>query len=284
MTDPADTASISFTGLYTGEVWHRNGLAPGFLATSTGGVLYHLMSPFEWASLGVGGNNLRVVLMQRHLVMDHLLETLIREAGVNQVLEIASGMSPRGYRFRRRFPSLAYVETDMPQMARRKRQQYERAGCTGDARWITSLNAFHETGEQALENVVSAWFTEGQPLVVITEGLTSYFTLEAIQPFWRRLAGLGKRFPGSRYLMETYFLPDSGWFRGSIERSASLLGRLSDSSVSFHFRDDAEVRDCFSAQGFARTLVHDPADYYDWLPIPRSRGRTLVRVVEAELP
>ena len=281
MTDPHDTASISFTGLDTGEVWYRHGLAPAFLSTGAGSGLYHLMSPFEWASRRLGGNNLRVVLIQRHLVMDHLLETLIREEGVTQVLEIASGMSPRGYRFRRRFPSVTYVETDMPAMARRKRERLEQAGCGEDAHWISTLNAFHESGDQALENVVSEYFSEGQPLVVITEGLTSYFTLEAIQPFWRRLGGLSERFPGSRYLMETYFLPDSDWFRGSIQRSASMLGRLSDSSVSFHFRNEAQVRECFSSLGFSRTLVHDPADYYERIPIPRSRGKTLVRVVEA---
>lgn len=281
MTDPHDTASISFTGLYTGEVWYRHGLAPAFLSTGSGSGLYHLMSPFEWAGRGLGGNNLRVVLIQRHLLMDHLLETLIRDEGVSQVLEIASGMSPRGYRFRRRFPSLTYIETDMPAMARRKRQQLEKAGCADDARCISALNVFHETGEQSLESVVSRHFSEGRPLVIITEGLTSYFTLEAIQPFWRRLAGLGARFPGSRYLMETYFLPDSGRFSRSIRGLARALGYLSDSTVSFHFRNEAEVRECFGLLGFSRTLVHDPADYYDRLPVPRSRGRTLVRVVEA---
>jgi len=93
--------------------------------------------------------------------------------------------------------------------------------------------------------------------VIITEGLTSYFTLADMEPFWQRLAALGDRFPGSRYLMETYYLPESGVFSATIQRLSFLLGRLSDSTVSFHFRSDEEVRGCFGKLGFG----FDPADY-----------------------
>ncbi|TDT44385.1 leucine carboxyl methyltransferase [Halospina denitrificans] len=283
MTDSRDTASISFTGLYTGEVWYRNGLSPRFLSTRSGAGLYHAMTPFESASRWLGGNNLRVVLVQRHLLMDHLLEQLIREAGVSQVLEIASGMSPRGYRFRKRFPQVTYVETDIPGMAQRKRRELEAAGCLGDRHRVLPLDVFHSDGERALETVVSNNFREGEPLVIITEGLTSYFTLADMEPFWQRLAALGDRFPGSRYLMETYYLPESGVFSATVQRLALLLGRLSDSTVSFHFRNDEEIRSCFGRLGFSGTRVHDPADYYELLPVPRSRRQTLVRIVEGAI-
>lgn len=283
MTDSRDTASISFTGLYTGEVWYRNGLSPKSLATRSGAGLYHAMTPFEAVSRWLGGNNLRVVLVQRHLLMDHLLEQLIREAGVSQVLEIASGMSPRGYRFRRRFPDLTYVETDIPKMAQRKRRELAAMGCLDDRHRVCPLDVFHTEGDRALETVVANNFRDGEPLVIITEGLTSYFTLDDMKPFWQRLAALGDRFPGSRYLMETYYLPESGVFSSTIRRLAWLLGRLSDSTVSFHFRNDGDVRDCFDRLGFSGTRVHDPADYYDQLPIPHSRGPTLVRIIEGSI-
>lgn len=283
MTDSRDTASISFTGLYTGEVWYRNGLSPRFLSTHSGTGLYHAMTPFESASRWLAGNNLRVVLVQRHLLIDHLLDHLIRESGVSQVLEIASGMSPRGYRFRKRFPGLTYVETDIPGMAERKRRELATAGCLGERHRVLPLDVFHREGEQALETVVANNFREGEPLVIITEGLTSYFTLADMEPFWQRLAALGDRFPGSRYLMETYYLPESGVFSATIQRLSFLLGRLSDSTVSFHFRSDEEVRGCFGKLGFNGARVHDPADYYDQLAIPHSRGETLVRIVEAAI-
>lgn len=281
MTDSRDTASISFTGLYTGEVWYRNGLSPRFLSTHAGAGLYHAMTPLESASRWLGGNSLRVVLVQRHLLLDHLLDRLVRDAGVSQVLEIASGMSPRGCRFRKRFPELTYVETDIPGMAARKQKELEAAGCLDGHHRVCALDVFQHEGEQALETVVADNFREGEPLVIITEGLTSYFTLADMKPFWERLAAVGNRFPGSRYLMETYYLPESRLFSNAIRRSAALLGRLSDSEVSFHFRKDRDVQDCFASLGFGQVRVHDPADYYDSLALPRSRGRTLVRIVEA---
>jgi len=191
-------------------------------------------------------------------------------------------MSPRGYRFRKRFPGLTYVETDIPGMAERKRRELATAGCLGSVTGF-SPGCLSPGGEQALETVVANNFREGEPLVIITEGLTSYFTLADMEPFWQRLAALGDRFPGSRYLMETYYLPESGVFSATIQRLSFLLGRLSDSTVSFHFRSDEEVRGCFGKLGFNGARVHDPADYYDQLAIPHSRGETLVRIVEAAI-
>lgn len=56
MPDAKDTASISFTGLYTGEVFYRNGLSPFFLATSSEGAFYHLMHPMESVGRWLGWN------------------------------------------------------------------------------------------------------------------------------------------------------------------------------------------------------------------------------------
>lgn len=40
-----DTSSISFTALYTGQVWVRNGLSEPFFQTRSGALLYGAMSP-----------------------------------------------------------------------------------------------------------------------------------------------------------------------------------------------------------------------------------------------
>ncbi|WP_077530245.1 hypothetical protein [Vreelandella utahensis] len=120
-----DTASINFTGLYTGEVWRRNSLAPAFLGSGGGPWLYRGLLPVEWLSRSLGGSNLRTILLQRHRIMDHLLERWIRE------------------------------------------------------------------GSESMESVVEQCFRPGEPIVVITEGLTSYFTLEDMLPFWARIAALG---------------------------------------------------------------------------------------------
>lgn len=280
MPNSDDTASISFTGLYTGEVWRRNDLAPECLGSGAGPWLYRGLVPLEWLSRTLGGSNLRTILLQRHRIMDHLLEHWIREQGVTQVLEIASGLSPRGYRFRQRFPELTYVETDMPGMAERKRQALEDQGALSDKHRILPLNVFHQDGPESMERVVEQCFRSGEPIVVITEGLTSYFTLEDMMPFWERIAALGQRYPGTRYLMETYLVPREGVFSRAIRLGADALGRLSASDVSFHFADAREVDERFRAAGFARVRVHDPADYRERLELPSNRRDAVVRVVE----
>lgn len=281
MTDLRDTASISFTGLYTGEVWRRNELAPPFLGSDSGPWLYRGLVPLEWLSRTLGGSNLRTILLQRHRIMDHLLAHWIREEGVTQVLEIASGLSSRGYRFRQRFPELTYVETDMPGMAERKRRALENEGVLDGGHRVLPLNVFHREGPESMETVVEQCFRPGEPLVVITEGLTSYFTQADMQPFWERIAALGKRFPGTRYLMETYLVPRSGPFSRAIRLGAGALGRLSASDVSFHFADADEVNGQFLGSGFTHVRVHDPADYRSQLDLPSNRGDAVVRVVEA---
>ena len=53
--------------------------------------------------------------------------------------------------------------------------------------------------------------------------------------------------------------------------------------MAFHFRSDADTERHFLNQGFDALSVHDPADFYTTLPIPRTRGTPMVRVLEASV-
>jgi O-methyltransferase involved in polyketide biosynthesis len=54
------------------------------------------------------------VLKQRHTLLDDQLKTLIEQYPQLQVLEIASGLSPRGWWFRQHYPEITYRELDLP--------------------------------------------------------------------------------------------------------------------------------------------------------------------------
>jgi len=59
------------------------------------------------------------------------------------VIEVAAGLSPRGWRFRRRYGDrLTYVEADLPAMAARKRGALERMGSLGDRHGWRSSTRF----------------------------------------------------------------------------------------------------------------------------------------------
>lgn len=278
---PTDSSGISFTALYTGAVWHRYGLSDDTLATREGRWLYHLMTPFEVASKAAIGGNIRTFLLQRHLIIDHLIDQAINSHGISQVLEIACGMSPRGIRLRKRHPRIHMVEADLPDMAGRKALRLLAAGRLGDHHQVTPIDILAGHGEYQLEQVIDRVFDNTRPVIIITEGLTSYFSLDVISDFWRRLAAAMAKRPGSIYLSESYYRPKQPLLDGTLRTLGTVLGAATRSEVSFHFRNDDEARDHFLSCGFSSARVHDPRSWYGTLPIPESRGEPMVRVIEA---
>jgi len=61
---------------------------------------------------------MRTTLKQRHRMIDQHLTQLIEQHPDLQVLEIASGLSPRGWNFRQKYPNIDYRELDLPGMAK----------------------------------------------------------------------------------------------------------------------------------------------------------------------
>ncbi|MGH2894159.1 MAG: class I SAM-dependent methyltransferase, partial [Solirubrobacteraceae bacterium] len=111
----SSSAKISPTAHYTGEVWRRNGLSHPWLATREGRAMFDALHPLMRASGALGGPSLETYLLARHAAIDALLQSAIECDGVTQVIEIAAGMSPRGWRFANRYGErLVYVEADLP--------------------------------------------------------------------------------------------------------------------------------------------------------------------------
>jgi len=275
-----DSSGISFTALYTGAVWHRYGLSDDVLATDQGRWLYHLMTPFEAASKAVVGGNIRTFLLQRHLIIDHLIEQAI-ESGITQVLEIACGMSPRGLRLRNKFPHIHMAEADLPAMATRKASRLLVSGHLGQNHQVMPVDILDESGDQSLETIINRTFDNREPVIVITEGLTSYFSLETISGFWERLANCLRERPGSVYLSESYLMPKQPLLNGTLKSLGALLGSVTRSDVSFHFQDDTQALEHMTHCGFPNVTLHNPADYYRTVPIPESRHDPMIRVIEA---
>lgn len=119
---------IGPTAHYTGYVWARNGLSHPELSTTEGRVLFESLQPVMLASRGLGSATLEAYLLARHRAIDARLEQAIDAGAVTQVIEVAAGLSPRGWRFVNRYEHLVYVEADLPDMAARKRAALEGGG------------------------------------------------------------------------------------------------------------------------------------------------------------
>ena len=281
--DPADTSSISFTALYTGHVWYANGMSTPEFHNAGGSLLYHALLPFEFIGKQLTGGNIKIFLLQRHHIIDHLVKQAIEQEGVEQVLEIACGMSPRGTRLCQQYPQLKYVEADLPGMAARKHRLLGEQNQLSKRHLVVPLNIFSRDSSDALETVVAKSFDTSKPLLVITEGLVNYFSLETIGAFWQRLQKVLTAFAQGIYLMDNYPLLDDHPLQRTMRVLGGMLGAISRSQVSFHFSSDAQAQQHFEQLGFANTRVHNPRDYYDSLPIPRTRGTPFVRIVEARI-
>ena len=207
-----DTSSISFTALYTGQVWVRNGLSEPFFQTRSGALLYGAMSPMEALGKRVLGGNIRTFLLQRHHLIDARLEALIEQHPDLQVVEIACGLSPRGCRFRQRFPSITYVEADLPDMADRKRRLLAAKGFLSATHRVAPVNILAEDGPDSVAALLDG-LDPARPVAVITEGLINYFSLDTVTPFWGRLAAGLRRLAADPDAQVRYQL---GWTLGVV--------------------------------------------------------------------
>ena len=276
-----DTSSISFTALYTGHVWFANGLSDNAFHTRKGSFFYHALAPFEYVGKRLVGGDIKTFLLQRHFLIDHLLTTAIEHEGVEQVLEIACGLSPRGYRYSQRYRNLKYVEADLPDMAARKHRLLSEKQLLNHNHQVVPLNILSQKSVDSLETVIDHSFERDKPLLVITEGLVNYFSTDSITPFWQRLHDCLAEFPMGIYLTDNYPLLHDHPFRRTLSVLGSMLGAVSRSEVSFHFCSDEEAESYFTQLGFERVNVRNPRAYYDSLDIPRTRINSLVRIIEA---
>lgn len=276
---PRGSDAISPTAHYTGYVWYRNGLSHPGLVTPQGRLLYQVLRPFNSGSRRLGGPSLEGFLLARHRAIDGLLDQAIRAGRVGQVIEIAAGLSPRGWDFSRRYGGhLRYVEADLPDMARRKRERLHAAGLQMPRHSVVPLDALADEGALSLAALAQT-LDPAQGLAIVTEGLLNYFDTPAVLGMWRRFAAVLQRFPAGVYYSDLHLAGDN---RGAPVRAfGSLLGQFVRGRVHLHFGSAAEAEEALKRCGFRTARVVSPPPQADRGGIVDARGARLVRVVDA---
>ena len=277
---PPDTSRISISAHYTGYVWYRHQLSAAAFTTLTGRIANACLTPVNAFLRRVAGAGIDTFLLQRHLVLDHLIRQLIEQQGVEQIVEIAAGLSPRGYRFCQQYPQLQYTEADLPGMAGRKRRVLQQLQPEQRHR-VRSCNILAESGDDSIAALLTSLDPQKKTLI-ITEGLVNYFELPVIRAVWARIAGGLKTFPQGFYLTDLYpDFADHPSYR-YVKLAQKLVGFFTRGEWPLHYASDHEIRAGFLADGFSGVEVHDPADFYQRLEMPRARTRTLVRLIQAQ--
>lgn len=243
---------ISFTAHYTGYIWYQMGISHPAFATSKGKFLAAIVNPFEnWAEKVVGGS-MRTTLKSRHQMIDDALIQLLQQHPDLQVVEIAAGLSPRGWGFRQKYPDLRYIEVDLPDMAQVKKQALVQAHQPEAEVLAVDLFSSQLKDLFAVLDVT-------QPVVIISEGLINYFPKESLQRLWQSFADYGKVFPDFYYLTDLYPEPTQHKLAKLIWQSSKLLKFMSRSSFGFHFTTPQEVTDFIKNIGFSEVNVQQPS-------------------------
>ncbi|MFU8926014.1 class I SAM-dependent methyltransferase [Acinetobacter puyangensis] len=243
---------ISFTAHYTGYRWYMMGISHPAFATTQGKFLTGLLQPIEAGAERFIGGSIRTTLQQRHTLIDATLVDLLVQHPNLQVIEIATGLSPRGWHFRKHYPGLTYIEVDLPNMARIKKQALQKAG-QPDAQ-VLAIDLFTPQIQDMFEHLDRA-----APLVIISEGLVNYFDKAALKTLWTSLAEYGREFDHFYYLTDLCPEPVQHPLANLIWNSSKLLKFLSRSAFSFHFTTPDEVQDFFLNCGYHQVSLQQPS-------------------------
>ena len=279
-----DSSGISFTALYTGQVWYEYGMSNHFFTNAKSKLLFEAMRPFEFAAKHSVGVNLEDILLQRHKIIDHIIEQRMLKDGVSQILEIACGYSPRGYKLSQRHPNLTYIEADLPKVAKQKNRLLNENTHMTPGHKVVSCDIFSEHSSRSLNNVITEFLNPNQPTIIITEGLVNYFTLENISLFWRKLVTQHHLREKAWYVTDMAFAPNKSRLPSAVRSAGAILSLATGSSISFHFRDEHHLLSTFNDYSFQNVTLHSPADYQRKLRLPNSKNKSLMQVVEAQIP
>jgi len=275
-----DTSRISISAHYTGYIWYKNGLSHQQFVTPMGRAAYWALKPMNGFMQLMVGASIDTFLLQRHFVLDHLVEQAIEE-GYEQVVELAAGLSSRGYLIKQAHPDVHYVEGDLPGMSARKAELLDKLA--RQSGHITQpCNILDESSFQSIETLL-AGLDKSKKTLIITEGLVNYFDLETIRKVWSRMAVAMKGFPQARYITEVYPKLEQHPSYRYVKIAQKVVGFFTQGEYPLHYNSNEAMQQGFLEDGFASVSVTAPEDYYDKLDMPTSSRQSLVRLVVADV-
>lgn len=266
--------AISPTAHYTGYVWARNGLSHPALRTLEGRVLYESLRPLMEVTTRTIGLSLEPFLLARHQAIDALLAAVIDDGTVGTIVEVAAGLSPRGWRFANRYGErITYVETDLPGMTARKRRFLEDIGGLSAHHRVEEIDALRAGGPGSLPALADT-LDPSQGVAIITEGLLNYLPTDAVRGMWERFAETLQRFPHGRYLSDLHLRARQS---PAMHAFRTVLSGFVRGRVDLHFGSEREAEAALRECGFATATAHRA----DSLAGDIGRGGRIVHIIEA---
>ena len=280
-TEIKDQSPVSLTGHFTGYVWCNNHLSPASFSSILGKAMYYGTRPVDWLSNLTIGLKLETMLLQRHCLIDELVNQAIDE-GVTQIIEIASGLSARGMRVLQGHPNgeIQYIEADLPDMVIWENKRLKKEGFSDERHQLTECNILRSEGELSIEHLLST-LDKTKKTLIISEGLVNYFTLDVIETFWTRLAYALSSFEEGQYLFEIWPKASDHPFAPIIFSAQKVIEFITRQEVPLHYTSDQQIKAGLEGCGFSQANVLNPDKFTDSLKVPKMDTPTLFRIVKA---
>jgi O-methyltransferase involved in polyketide biosynthesis len=240
--------------------------------------MYHALRGPNAIAQRLGLPSLEGMLLARHRLIDLRLAQAIEAGEIQQVVEIAAGLSPRGWRFATRYADrITYIEADLPAMIAHKRRILAALGGETAHHRTVEIDALADLGPTSLA-AICATLDPTRGTAVITEGLVNYFERDVVFGMWRRFAAALRRFPRSLYLSDMMLRADNS---GPISTGFSwLLSAFVRGRVHMQFETTEQAEDALESTGLIGLLL-DPHDFAFEISDFEPAGASRVRIIEA---
>lgn len=275
MSGATDTARISPTAHYTGSVWRANGLGDARFDVVLEHRPHTLFSPGgRLVAPLLGGATLDSSLLQRHLLIDHLVRCAV-EAGARQVIEVPAGFSARGLRLGGLAGGLTWVDGDLENMVAMRKK------ALGSEHPIRVVDLLRDDGPHSLDALCAALDPE-LPTVIIVEGLFNYFSTRVIKQMWARCARALSRFPQA-WLLGDAALGNHVRQNPLVRLFLMALSGVARGSTHAHFDGPPGAVEALHAAGFPQGVVHSPKRWAAQLSLPAGHAPDYLCVLEGRL-
>ena len=270
--------TISPTAHYTGYVWFAHGHSHEAFATRQGRLMYQVLRAPNAAAAAVGMPTLDGMLLARHRLIDLRLARAIDAGEITQIVEVAAGLSPRGWRFRTRYGDrITYIEADLPGMLANKRRVLAALGGETEHHRTVEIDALRDDGPTSI-GAICEQLDPARGTAIITEGLIVYFDRVHVTGMWQRFGAALARFPRGLYLSDI-ILRDRNR-HPLVTTFSAVLGAFVRGGVYLDFANASDVEATLASCGLAGDVL-DPRDFAAELPNLEMRGAGVVRIIEA---
>lgn len=198
-------------------------------------------------------SNMMPFFESRYLMTDRILG----ESGIGQILELASGLSPRGLDLTIRNPEVRYVELDLPNMMSVKRSIVEKLCRKLRKTWSKNLHLVSGDVTQSHDVLDRAgtFFTTSDPRIrpqicVICEGLLRYMSRPDKEILAHDIRTLLKKHGGMWITSDVELLSDAGANPATENRYNTITSETGIDIRSNIFRDAEDLFEFCRKAGF----------------------------------